>query len=307
MATVLRIGTRGSRLALAQAAELKRRLGEAFPELAAEGAVEIVKIRTSGDRLTGRPLAAEGGKGLFTKEIEDALKSGRVDLAVHSMKDMTAQIPGGLAIACHLPRADARDAFISGKAPRLADLPPGASLGTDSLRRKAQVLAARPDLVVVPLRGNVETRLKKLDKGEMDAIILAAAGLARLGLATRATALMEPSEMLPAPAQGVIAVERRAHDKRTAGIAAALDHAETAQCATAERAFFAALDGNCRTPLAALAKVASGTLYLDAMIIKPDGSETHRARREGAAEDAARMGEDAGAELKSRGGPGFFA
>jgi hydroxymethylbilane synthase len=307
MTPALRIGTRGSRLALAQAAELKRRLAEAFPELAEEGAIEIVTIRTSGDRLTARPLAEEGGKGLFTKEIEEALRASRIDLAVHSMKDMTAHLPTGLTIACHLPRADPRDAFVSPKAASIAALPGGASLGTDSLRRKAQALYARPDLKIVALRGNVETRLAKLDRGAMDATILAAAGLQRLGLAHRATTIMESSVMLPAPAQGVIAVERREGDERAARFAGALDHEETAHCATAERAFFAALDGNCRTPLAALANIAGGRLLLDAMIIKPDGSALHRARREGAPADAARLGSEAGAELKSRGGPGFFA
>jgi hydroxymethylbilane synthase len=307
MTPALRIGTRGSHLALAQAAELKRRLAAAFPELAEEGAVEIAAIRTSGDRLTGRPLAEEGGKGLFTKEIEEALCAGRIDLAVHSMKDMTAHLPEGLVIACHLPRADPCDAFVSPKAASLAGLLRGASLGTDSLRRKAQALYARPDLKIVALRGNVETRLAKLDRGAMDATILAAAGLQRLGLAHRATAIMESSAMLPAPAQGVIAVERREGDERAARFARALDHEETAYCAMAERAFFAALDGNCRTPLAALANIADGRLFLDAMIIKPDGSTLHRARREGAPADAARLGSEAGAELKSRGGPGFFA
>ncbi|HZT52137.1 MAG TPA: hydroxymethylbilane synthase, partial [Stellaceae bacterium] len=246
-------------------------------------------------------------KGLFTKEIEEALLAGRVDLAIHSMKDMTARLPRGLAIAACLPREDPRDTLLSPQATSLATLPKGARLGTSSLRRTALALHARPDLAVVPLRGNVGTRLAKLEAGEADAAILAIAGLKRLGLGDKVGAILAPEEMLPAPAQGVLAVEIREDDARLREIVAPLDHAETACCAAAERAFLAALDGSCRTPIAALATVAGGRLTLDAAIVRPDGGALHRARREGPAAAAAELGRDAGAELKARGGPDFFA
>ena len=304
---LLRIGTRGSPLALAQADELKRRLAAAHATLAAPGAIDIVAIRTGGDRAGERPLAEEGGKGLFTKEIEEALFDGRIDIAIHSMKDMLATLPKGLAIAACLPREDPRDALLSPRAASLAALAKGARLGTSSLRRKALALHARPDLNIVPLRGNVGTRLAKLTAGDADATILAVAGLKRLGLADKITAMLSPNEMLPAPAQGVLAVEIRNDDTRARDLLAPLDHAETAACAAAERAFLAALDGSCRTPIAALATVASGWLTLDAAIVSPDGGKLHRTRRVGGAADAAALGRDAGVELKARGGPDFFA
>jgi hydroxymethylbilane synthase len=307
MATpLLRIGTRGSPLALAQAAETRARLGAAHPELAAPDAIETVVIRTTGDQVRDRTLAAIGGKGLFTKELEEALLAGTVDLAVHSMKDMPTFLPDGLVLACHLPREDPRDAFFSPRAQRLKDLPPGAVVGTASLRRQAQVLFARPDLQVVPLRGNVETRLRKLADGAVDATLLALAGLKRLGLAERITAILETDEMLPAVAQGAIGIETRAGDERVRRWLAPLDDAATAARVTAERALLAALDGSCKTPIAALAVLADGALVLDAMVIRPDGGERHATQRRGAADDAARMGADAGAELRQRAGPGFF-
>jgi hydroxymethylbilane synthase len=304
---LLRIGTRGSPLALAQADELKRRLAAAHAALAAPDAIEIVAIRTSGDRAGERPLAAEGGKGLFTKEIEEALLYRRVDLAIHSMKDMMATLPQGLAVAACLPREDPRDALLSPRAASLAALPKGARLGTASLRRQALALHARPDLAIVPLRGNVGTRLAKLEAGDADATILAVAGLRRLGLAHKITTVLAADDMLPAPAQGVLAVEIRADDTRARDLLTPLDHAETACCATAERAFLAALDGSCRTPIAALATIAGGGLRLDAVIVRPDGSALYRAQRAGAVADAVVLGRDAGAELKARGGPDFFA
>ena len=304
---LLRIGTRGSPLALAQADELKRRLATAHATLAAPGAIDIVAIRTSGDRAGERPLAEEGGKGLFTKEIEEALFDGRIDVAIHSMKDMLATLPKGLAIAACLPREDPRDALLSPHASSLAALAKGARLGTSSLRRMALVLHARPDIKIVPLRGNVGTRLAKLAAGDADATILAVAGLKRLGLADKITAALSPDEMLPAPAQGILAIEIRNDDTRARDLLAPLDHAETAACAAAERAFLAALDGSCRTPIAALATVANGRLILDAAIVSPDGSKLHRTRRDGGTTDAAALGRDAGAELKARGGPDFFA
>lgn len=304
---LLRIGTRGSPLALAQAGELKRRLAAAHAALRATDTIEIVAIRTSGDRAGERPLAAEGGKGLFTKELEEALHAARVDAAIHSMKDMMATLPPGLMIAACLPREDPRDVLLSSRATALAELPKGARLGTSSLRRQALALHARPDLVAVPLRGNVGTRLAKLAASEADATILAAAGLKRLGLASQITAPLSPEEMLPAPAQGVLAVEIRVDDASTRDLLTPLDHAETASCAAAERAFLAALDGSCRTPIAALATIAGGRLHLDAVIVRPDGGALHRACREGPVADAAALGYDAGAELKVRGGPDFFA
>ena len=307
MATpLLRIGTRGSPLALAQAAAVRQRLAAAFPDLAADAAIEIIAIRTTGDRMRNRTLAALGGKGLFTKEIEDALLAGAIDLAVHSLKDVPTFLPAGLAIACHLPRADPRDAFVSLKAASLAELPPGALLGTASLRRQAQVLHARPDLKVVPLRGNVDTRLEKLAAGAIDATLLAVAGLARLGREASITAIMPIEQMLPAPAQGIIAVEARAADRGTLERLAAIDDPPTAAAATAERALLAALDGSCRTPIAALAQVEGARLSLRARIIRPDGSERHDASCSGAIGDAAALGRDAGTELRAAAGRGFF-
>ena len=301
----LRIGTRGSALALAQAEEVRARLVAAHglePE-----AIEVVVIRTSGDRIQDRPLAQAGGKGLFTKEIEEALIAGDIDLAVHSMKDMPAVLPEGLAIPCLLPREDPRDAFLSPRAARLTDLPQGAVVGSSSLRRQAQMLRRRPDLRVVMFRGNVNTRLRKLGDGEVDATILAVAGLRRLGLEAAITAVLEPDEMLPAVAQGAIGVEIRESDERVALLLAALNDAETSWRIIAERAFLAELDGSCRTPLAGLATVtAPGRLALNAMILTADGATCHETSREGGVDDGAAMGRDAGRELKARGGAGFF-
>src|SRR5579883_880701 len=303
---LLRIGTRGSALALTQAAELVARLAAAHPDLAAPGAVETIVIKTTGDRVTDRTLAAIGGKGLFAKEIEEALLAGRIDMAVHSLKDLPTWLPEGLTLACHLPREDPRDAFFSARAASLADLRAGAILGTSSPRRHAQVLHARPDLRVVPLRGNVDTRLKKLESGAVDATLLAVAGIKRLGMMDRVTAILPPEAMLPAVAQGAIGVEIRADDERAKHCLAPLDDPATAACVTAERAVLAALEGSCRTPIAALAEIADGVLNLRAMIIRPDGSERLIAARQGAPADADRLGAEAGAELRGRAGPGFF-
>jgi hydroxymethylbilane synthase len=306
---VLRLGTRGSPLALAQAHEVRRRLAEAHPDLAAEDAVEIVVIKTSGDRIQDRTLAEIGGKGLFTKEIEDALLDGAIDAAVHSMKDVPTWLPEGLAITAILPREDPRDAFFSNRGERLADLPSGAVVGTASLRRQAQVLMARPDLTVVPLRGNVGTRLRKLAEGEADATLLAMAGLNRLGEAARVTAPLEPEEMLPAVAQGAVGLETRVDDETTIARLAALDHGATATRVAAERACLEVLDGSCRTPIAALAELdtSGGELWLRALVAMPDGSRAHRAERRGPASDAEVLGRDAGAELRDAAGPAFFA
>ena len=303
---LLRIGTRGSALALAQAAELRARLAAAHAELGASDAIETVVIRTTGDAVRDRSLAAIGGKRLFTKEIEEALMDGRIDLAVHSLKDLETFLPESLALAAHLPREDPRDTFFSPCAPSLAALPASAVVGTSSPRRRAQVLAARPDLRVLPLRGNVATRLNKLSAGAVDATLLALAGVKRLGLADRVTAIIAPEEMLPAVAQGAIGVEIRCDDARAARYVAAIDDAATAERVTAERAVLAALGGSCRTPAAALAELDGGMLHLRAMILRPDGNEKIVTERRGAASDAAALGRDAGEELRRRAGPGFF-
>jgi hydroxymethylbilane synthase len=308
MATpLLRIGTRGSPLALIQAREVQARLATAHPELAAPDAVEIVVIKTTGDSVTNRTLAAIGGKGLFTKEIEAALLAETIDLAVHSLKDMATVLPPGLAITCHLPRADPRDAFVSRGNTRFLDLPLGAVLGSAALRRQAQILRARPDLRVVPIRGNVETRLRKMEEGRVDGTLLAVAGLMRLGLEHVIAEILPDDLMLPAPAQGIIAVETRAGDGRALRYLAGIDDPATSAQATAERALLAALDGSCRTPIAALAEIHGGNrLTLRARIIQPDGTRCHEATRTGAVADAAALGQDAGTQLRAEAGPGFF-
>jgi len=307
MTTSLRIGTRGSPLALAQAHETSDRLIAAHPPLAAPGAIEIVVLKTTGDRILDRTLAEAGGKGLFTKELEEALLDGRADLAVHSMKDVPTQLPDGLEIATLLPREDPRDAFFARSGGGLADLPPGAVVGTAGLRRQAQLLERRPDLKIVPLRGNVQTRLSKLDAGEVDATLLALAGLRRLGLTERITAVLEPETMLPAVAQGAIGIEIRSNDAATRALLAPLNCAQTATRVTAERALLAALDGSCRTPIAALATLAGDALHLRVKVLSADGRRVFRAERRGTAAEAQALGADAGAEIKAQLPPDFFA
>lgn len=304
-AAKIRIGTRGSPLALAQARQVMAEL------IAAHGlapdACELVIIKTSGDRITDRPLAEAGGKGLFTKEIEEALLDGSIDLAVHSMKDMPTQLPAGLQMAAYLPREDVRDVLLSAAPMGLADLPQGATVGTASLRRKSFLLARRPDLQVVTFRGNVQTRLRKLEEGVVAATFLALAGLHRLNIAPPNMRVLEPEEMLPAVAQGAIGIECRADDARTRGYLAPLDDAETRQRVEAERALLEMLDGSCRTPIAALAELKpGGRMRLRGAIARPDGSELIEIERSAAAGDGVAMGRDAGAELKARIGPDFF-
>ena len=299
------IGTRGSPLALAQAQEVRERLAAAHA-LAAD-TIKLEVIRTTGDTIRDRPLTEAGGKGLFTKEIEEALIAGAIDLAVHSAKDMPTFLPPELRIGAVLPREDARDVFISHKAKTLADLPRGARVGTASLRRQALVKRLRDDLAVVPMRGNVETRLRKLAAGEVDAIVLALAGLKRLGLADAATAVLSIDEFLPAVGQGIIAIEARGDDEHTLDLLRAVSHAATAAALTAERAFLAVLEGSCRTPIAGHAAVAGGRLAFRGLIAKPDGSEVLEAQRHGAAVVAVRLGAEAGRELKQRAGADFFA
>src|SRR5436305_4639626 len=263
-----------------------------------EDDIEIVTIRTSGDRIQDRPLSEAGGKGLFTKEIEEALLAGSIDLAVHSAKDMPTLLPDGLMLAACLPREDVRDAFISRKASRVQDLPQGAVVGTASLRRQAMVKRLRPDVSVVPLRGNVETRLRKLEAGEVDATLLALAGLKRLGLADKATALLDAQEFLPAVGQGAITIEARADDARTRALLAKIDQDDTSVALACERAFLAVLDGSCRTPIAGHAVLDGDAISFRGMILRPDGSEAHETSRTGNRRDAEALGADAGAELK---------
>jgi hydroxymethylbilane synthase len=304
-AAFLRVGTRGSPLALWQAREVRARLAAAHG--VEPDAIAIVPIRTTGDMIQDRPLAEAGGKGLFTKEIEQALLDGAIDLAVHSSKDMPTVLPAGLMLAACLAREDVRDAFISRKAVTLAGLPHGAVVGTASLRRQAMVKRLRPDIAVVSFRGNVETRIKKLDDGVVDATLLAFAGLKRLGRADVATAILEIDEFLPAVGQGAIGIEARADDGRTRDLLSRIDHAETRTAIGAERAFLAVLDGSCRTPIAGHARIAAGEVAFRGMILRPDGSEALEAARSGAIADAEKLGADAGRELKGRAPPNFFA
>jgi hydroxymethylbilane synthase len=302
---LLRIGTRGSPLALAQAGEVRARLAAALA--VAPEAIEVRVITTTGDMIQNRPLVDIGGKGLFTKEIEQALLDGAIDIAVHSAKDIPAVLPDGLVLAACLPREDARDAFISRKAATLTALAHGAVVGTASPRRQALVKRLRRDLAVVPFRGNVETRLKKLDAGEVDATLLAMAGLKRLGLAAAATAPLDLDDFLPAVGQGVIALETRIGDDATRARLALIDDPDAATALAAERAFLAVLEGSCRTPIAGHARVASGAVRFRGLIAKPDGSASFDTARTGGASDAAALGHDAGRELRDRAGPDFFA
>ncbi len=300
-----RIGTRGSPLALAQAHETRSRLSAAFD--LPEEAFEIVVIKTTGDKVLDRPLGEIGGKGLFTREIEDALLDGSIDIAVHSMKDMPVAQPGGLVIDCCLPREDVRDAFLTLDGGALADLPEGTVVGTSSLRRKSQLLHKRPDLQIVEFRGNVQTRLKKLEDGVAVGTFLAMAGLRRLGLTDLPATAIPVDEMLPAVAQGAIGIERRGDDTRAGDMLAAICDANTVKRLTAERAFLEALDGSCQTPIAGLAELDGGSLKLRGEILRTDGSEAVDGQLGGAVEDGAEMGRALAEDLLKRGGPGFLA
>ncbi|MGF1628873.1 MAG: hydroxymethylbilane synthase [Kiloniellaceae bacterium] len=306
---LIRLGTRGSPLALAQADEVRRRLGAAHPELTAEGAVAVVVIKTTGDRIQDRALSEIGGKGLFTKEIEEALIAGEIDAAVHSMKDVPTWLPDGLIVEHLLPREDPRDAFFSPHGTRLADLPEGAVVGTASLRRQAQVLARRPDLKVVTFRGNVATRLRKLAEGEVDATLLAVAGLKRLGEAARITAALAPEEMLPAVGQGAIGLEIRVEDEQACRYLDAIVCRETMLRVGAERALLAQLDGSCKTPIAGLAEIESDgeTLRLRGLIALPDGSRMHAAEIRGPRAEAKALGRALGEQLQAAASPAFLA
>lgn len=300
----LRIGTRGSALALAQAYETRDRLMAAHG-LSAD-AFEIVVIKTTGDRVLDRPLKEIGGKGLFTREIEDALSAGEIDIAVHSMKDMPTIQPEGLVIDCYLPREDVRDAFVSPHFASISELPQGAVVGSSSLRRRAQLAARRPDLELVEFRGNVQTRLKKLGDGVAVATFLAMAGLSRLGMLHVARGAVEADEMLPAVAQGCIGVERRADDARIGAMLAAIANRDSGLRVTAERAFLRRLDGSCQTPIAGLAVLNGDRLHLRGEILRPDGSEVIAGERIGPAADGAAMGTDLANELRTRAPADFF-
>ncbi len=300
----LKIGTRGSPLALAQAHETRDRLRKAHS--LTEECFEIVVIRTTGDRVQDRPLKEIGGKGLFTKEIEEALLAGRIDIAVHSMKDMPVLQPEGLILSTYLPREDVRDAFVSLKYDALSALPPGTVVGTSSLRRRAQLINRRPDLQVVEFRGNVQTRLRKLEEGVADATFLAVAGLNRLGMDNLAQSAIDPGEMLPAVAQGAIGIEARVGDARTEMMLLAIHDDDTATRLAAERAFLERMEGSCETPLAALAILQGSHLQLRAEILRPDGSHVISAEEAGAARDARAIGLAAADRIRRDAPPGFF-
>jgi hydroxymethylbilane synthase len=285
-AAPLRIATRKSQLAMWQAEHVAALLRRAHTGLE----VELVPMLTQGDRIQDRSLAAIGGKGLFIKELEVALEEGRADIAVHSMKDLPSELPAGLTIAAVLERADPRDALLSKAAARLEDLPRGARLGTSSLRRQAQIMAARPDLRIEPLRGNVDTRLRRLDEGAMDAIVLACAGLMRLGLESRITARLDPAISLPAVAQGVIGIECRGADTRTLALLRMLEHGDTRIAMDAERAFAHRLGGSCQSPIAAHARLDGGRLILDGLVAEPDGSRLLRDSLAGSVDAPAALG-----------------
>ena len=304
----IKIGTRGSPLALAQAEAVKAQLVAAHANLSADH-IEITVIKTTGDRILDRHLMAAGGKGLFTKEIEEALIAGEIDCAVHSSKDMPTRLPPGLCLSVFLPREDPRDAFISPKFSHFEDLPRGAVLGTASLRRRAQALRSRPDLKVVTFRGNVQSRLRKLSEGEADATFLACAGLNRLGMASAATESLPLDRFLPAPAQGAVTVEIREEDEAMDAYLQPLHCNQTALEVTAERAFLAALDGSCRTPIAAHATAQGGELIMHAQLYSLDGE--HLFEQQGSCaqtlEAAAQMGETFGGLIKDEAGEAFFA
>jgi hydroxymethylbilane synthase len=301
----LLIGTRGSPLALWQANHVRALL------IAAHGlgkdAVALEPLTTSGDRIRDKPLRDFGGKGLFTKEIDEALLDKRVAIAVHSMKDLPTELPPGTTIAAVLPRGDVRDAFISAKGESLAALPLGAVVGSSSLRRQAQVKRLRPDLQAIDFRGNVETRLKKLDQGIVDATLLALAGLVRLGLTRHVTSVLPTDEMLPAVAQGAIGVSCRSDDVKTRDLLRALNDDRTATAVSCERAFLGELDGSCRTPIAGLAEIADGVLRFRGLVLNPEGTEWHEIEKSGAPEDAVGIGASSGRELLALAGPNFLA
>ena len=303
--TSIKIGTRGSKLALAQAYETRQRLMDAHG--LAEDGFEIVVIKTTGDMIQDRPLSEAGGKGLFTKEIEEALLDGRIDLAVHSSKDMPTYLPDGLEFSTFLPREDVRDAFISNKYASLDAMPAGSVVGTSSLRRQAMVKKVRPDLEVVMYRGNVQTRLEKLEKGVADATLLACAGLRRLGEAQIITSAIDVADFLPAVGQGAIGIETRIGDERILSLLSVIHHGDTERALACERAFLAALDGSCRTPIAGLAEINGDQLRFSGLVLMPDGSAHFDVVDQGPASDAVAIGLRAAEALRAKAGSDFFA
>jgi hydroxymethylbilane synthase len=299
-----RIGTRDSPLALAQAREARDRLMAAhgFPE----EMFEIVVLTTKGDRITDRSLAAIGGKGLFTEELEEKLTSGELDFAVHSAKDMATKLPQGLALTAYLPREDIRDSVIGRTAPKLIELPHGATVGSASLRRQALIRRLRPDINVITFRGSVQTRLRKLEEGQADATLLALAGLKRLGNVDVITDILDPDEFPPAPAQGAIAIESRIDDQRMNDLLAAVNDGPTFDAVSCERAFLAALDGSCRTPIAGYAICEGDHLRFFGMILTPDGRQVHTTTIEGHRRDAEALGVNAGQAIRAEAGSTFF-
>ena len=303
--TSLKIGTRGSPLALAQAHETRARLMQAHG--LPEDAFAIVPIATTGDRIQDRALAEAGGKGLFTKELEEALYDGRIDIAVHSSKDMPTVLPDGLELSAFLPREDVRDVFIGRAAQSIAKLPQGATVGSSSLRRQALIRRMRPDLNVITFRGNVQSRLRKLDEGIVDGTLLALAGLRRLGMDHVATDIMEEQVFPPAPGQGAICIESRIGDSRTVQLIAAINHRDTQKALSCERAFLAALDGSCRTPIAGHARIDGTTVHFKGLILTPDGQRFYEIERNGSVDTAADLGREAGETIRAQAGPDFFA
>ncbi len=300
----LKIGTRGSKLALTQAYETRRRLMKAHG--LPEDAVQILPMSTAGDRIRDRPLSEVGGKGLFTEEIEQALRDGRIDIAVHSTKDMPTTLPEGLHLSVFLEREDPRDAFVGHRVKRFVDLPQGAVVGSSSLRRQALIRRLRPDIEVVMYRGNVDTRLSRVEAGAVDGTFLACAGLKRLGLEGAITDYSDPVAFPPAPGQGAIGIETRIGDARIDALLKPLAHRETHIALACERAFLAALDGSCRTPIGGLATVEGDELRFHGMILTPDGSEAHEVTARGAVCDAAALGADAADRVRAMAGPHFF-
>mmetsp|Transcript_18591 Transcript_18591/g.27270 ORF Transcript_18591/g.27270 Transcript_18591/m.27270 type:complete len:357 (+) Transcript_18591:83-1153(+) len=308
MAEPLRIGTRGSPLALAQAYETRERLQEQFPELTEDGAIEICVMKTQGDMILDKSLMELGGKGLFTKELDTALLGNEVDICVHSMKDVPTWLPDGTVLPCTLPREDTNDAFIykDGTVKSIAELPDNSVIGTASLRRQAQLMAKNPTLKCVNFRGNVQTRLRKLDDGVVDATLLAIAGLKRMSMDGCATAVLDWDEMLPAVAQGAIGIQCRSDDERSLKYIKALNHEETLACVNCERAFLEALDGNCKTPIAGQARIIDGKIKFRGLIAMPDGSTKFETESDGEIADSKTIGREAGEKLKAEAGDSFF-